>query len=213
MITLTIDGADYEVPSSASDTNWSANQVAWEQAINTYADATGTDLQTLSEAVKPAAVVGTSGSGETFTGISTAYGRNVVHKITLGHAAVADAGAVTTTNFTIWTLPAKTRVLRVIADVTAAFTGEPISAVTMKVGSSSGGTQYLLEGDIWTNPIVLGNTQTELGTGVVGGSSFGTDIAWSGTTVVQIQLECVTGTFAALDTGSVTFYIECCTYP
>ncbi len=149
----------------------------------------------------------------TFTGISTAYGRNVVHKITLGHAAVADAGAVTTTNFTIWTLPAKTRVLRVIADVTAAFMGEPISAVTMKVGSSAGGTQYLLEGDIWSNPIVLGNTQAELGTGVVGGTSFGTDIAWSAATVVQIQLECATGTFANLTTGSVTFYIECCTYP
>ncbi len=33
MITVTVAGTDYEVPSSAADTNWAADQVAFEQAL------------------------------------------------------------------------------------------------------------------------------------------------------------------------------------
>lgn len=43
MITLTVNGEDLEVPSSASDVNWAANQVAWEQAVTTYLNEAGAD--------------------------------------------------------------------------------------------------------------------------------------------------------------------------
>jgi hypothetical protein len=33
LIDITVNGVDYEVPSSAADTNWAANQVAFEQAL------------------------------------------------------------------------------------------------------------------------------------------------------------------------------------
>lgn len=33
MITITVDSVDYEVPSSALDTNWAAKQIAFEQAL------------------------------------------------------------------------------------------------------------------------------------------------------------------------------------
>lgn len=46
-VTITINGTDYSVPSSASDTNWAANQVAWEQAVATYLNATGTTVAAL----------------------------------------------------------------------------------------------------------------------------------------------------------------------
>lgn len=41
-VTITINGTDYSVPSSAADTNWAANQVAWEQAVSTYVNSIGT---------------------------------------------------------------------------------------------------------------------------------------------------------------------------
>lgn len=33
MISITIDGVSYPVPSNAADTNWAASQIAWEQAV------------------------------------------------------------------------------------------------------------------------------------------------------------------------------------
>lgn len=32
-ISLTVNGTSYPVPSSAADTNWAADQIAWEQAV------------------------------------------------------------------------------------------------------------------------------------------------------------------------------------
>lgn len=39
MISITVDGVAYEVPSNASDTNWAAKQVAFEQAMATAVNA------------------------------------------------------------------------------------------------------------------------------------------------------------------------------
>lgn len=39
MITITLNGDDFEVPSSAVDTNWAASQVAYEQALATEINA------------------------------------------------------------------------------------------------------------------------------------------------------------------------------
>lgn len=41
MITITVDGVSYEVPSSAADTNWAAKQVAFEQALATFLNSVG----------------------------------------------------------------------------------------------------------------------------------------------------------------------------
>ncbi len=37
MISIDVNGTPYEVPSSAADTNWAAQQVAWEQAVSSLA--------------------------------------------------------------------------------------------------------------------------------------------------------------------------------
>lgn len=39
MISITVNGVAYQVPSNASDTNWAAKQVAFEQALATLANA------------------------------------------------------------------------------------------------------------------------------------------------------------------------------
>ena len=43
-VSITINGTPYDVPSSAADTNWAAQQVAFEQALATFANATRTLL-------------------------------------------------------------------------------------------------------------------------------------------------------------------------
>jgi len=216
-VSITVDGTDYDVPSSAADTNWAADQVAFEQAVATYLDEVGTEsaastaaLATLSAAVKPTGVVGTAGSGTGITASSTNYGRHVVHKITVGFAAMDVAS--TTESIILWTLPAKTRVLRVIADVTSEFLGGIISAVTLKTGVTEGGEQLLLSGNVLTTPITLGALQAQLGVDLLGGTSFSTDVFWSGT-VVRGSFTSVGANLSELTQGSVTFYIECCTYP
>lgn len=42
MISITVNGTAYSVPSSAADTNWAANQVAFEQALASYVNTIGT---------------------------------------------------------------------------------------------------------------------------------------------------------------------------
>lgn len=212
MITISVDGEDFEVPSSAADVNWAAKQVAFEQAVVAYVD----DVNTLAEAaaptatVAPTAVVGTAGSGEGISGAATNYGRHVVHKISLSYTALGVDD--TTKDVTLWTLPAKTRVLRVIADVTQEFLGGLIADVTLVVGNSTGGDEYLLTQDVFAGVGTYGASQAELGDGVVGGTGFSGDLTWSSTTVVQCRFVS-DEVMSALTQGAATFYIECCTYP
>jgi len=219
-IEIEVTGVDYDVPSSAADTNWAAQQVAFEQALatavntaSTDIDDLETDLAALSAAVEPPAVVGTAGSGTGISAASTSYGRNVVHQVTVGHAALAAAGGVTQTDITLWTLPAKTRVLRVIAQIDQTFTGGSISALVMTCGRAAGGTQYLLSSSVLASTGVRGVMQTELGAGVIGGTGFSSDIIWTTTTTVSARFTATGDDLDTLTTGSVTFYIECCTYP
>lgn len=223
MIDIEILGSEYPYPSSAADENWAARQVVVTQAlaegVNDNADDVGTletDLTALSAAVKPSGVVGTAGSGTGISASSTNYGRHVVHKITVGHAAVAAAaGASTTGDVVLWTLPAKTRVLRVIADITATFTGGSISGVAMVCGNTAGGNAYLLTGSVLAGTATRGLLQSTLGSGINGGTGFFSDFTapWTNTTTVQARFTGTGDNLDQLTTGSVTFYIEACTYP
>jgi hypothetical protein len=206
MISITVDGVAMDVPSSAADVNWAADQVAFEQALVDYVDSV---QEQVDEGVSGAA--GTAGSGTGISGALTYGNRSVVHTITVDSTAlnVADTEA----NVTLWTLPAKTRITRVIADVTTEFTGGAISAVTLTVGRAAGDDEFLLIGNVFAAPITLGNTQAELGAGVLGGGSFASDITWGATQAVVAQFLSTTANLNALTAGSVTFYIECCTYP
>lgn len=47
MIDITVLGTDYEVPSNASDTNWAAKQLAFEQAVAAGVNALDTRVDTL----------------------------------------------------------------------------------------------------------------------------------------------------------------------
>jgi hypothetical protein len=51
MISISVNGVDYDVPSSASDTNWAAAQIAFEQALAAGVSDNTTDVTALQAAV------------------------------------------------------------------------------------------------------------------------------------------------------------------
>lgn len=201
MISITINGTAYEVPSNAADTNWAAAQVAFEQAV-------------VSNAL-PSGIRGTAGAADGLTGAALYYGRHSVRSVTVVSEAFAGTAA-TTKDITLWTLPAKTRVLRVIADVTQTFTGGSISDVDVTVGSSAGGNEYLLSFDADTATGTFGLQQGQLGASIVGATGFATtasDIVWATTTALQCRFTSVGADLEELSQGMCVFYIESCTYP
>lgn len=159
----------------------------------------------------PGGLSGTAGSGTGITTNATAEIRHHLHKITVARTALT--AAATTQDITLWTIPAKTRVLRLIEDVTAAFddAAGPISAVTTTCGTSAGGNQYLLSGSVFA-VTTLGDVVAEMGAGLV--SATLADLpSMSGTTAVQCRWTSTGGNLNTLTTGSSTFYLEEITYP
>lgn len=162
----------------------------------------------------PKSAPGTAGSG---TGFTTNYTNAIVHrvhKITVTEAALAAAAG--TEDETIWTIPAKTRVLRMIAEVTQTFSGGALTNVTMTCGTSAGGNQYLVGGaqcDVGiTETPVCGDVAADIGAGLT--SATVADIpSFTGTTAIQCRFTCTGANCVAATTGSVTFYIEHLVYP
>jgi hypothetical protein len=135
----------------------------------------------------------------------------VIHKITVAETALTDAD--TNQSITIWTVPAKTKILGVVADVTAAFTGGGNTAVTMQVGIAGGDLDaYLVATDVFAAPIVIGDAEAELGTALSNAGPGVGRLPWTGTTAIAATFDSTTGTVAGLTTGSVTFYITCEVY-
>lgn len=157
-------------------------------------------------------VVGTAPVG---TGISVnrlSALRTVLHSVTIAETALTDAD--TSQAIDIWTVPAKTRVVRIIADVTAAFTGGGNTACTLQVGVSGGDTDaYLKAFDCFSGAVTKGLVYADLGvaldpasTGVAAFPDF------TGAKAIAAQWDSTTGTVAGFTAGSVTFWIECVTY-
>lgn len=155
-------------------------------------------------------VDGTAGSGTGFTVNATSNLAHRVHKITVTEAALAAAAG--TEDETIWTVPAKTRVLRMIADVTATFTGPAITDVDVTCGTSAGGNQYLVSFDVDTATGVYGDAAAEIGAGLL--SATVADIpSFSATTAVQCRFTCTGANCSVMTTGSMTIYIESLVFP
>lgn len=152
---------------------------------------------------------GTAGSGTGITVNATGTIRPFVHKITVAETALA---AAATSDITLWTVPAKTRMLRLVAAVTAQHTGGGVTAVDVTCGTSAGGNQYLLSFDADAAAATFGDVAAEIGAGLL--SATVADIpSFSGTTAVQCRYTCTGGNCDLLTAGSTTFYLEGVTYP
>jgi hypothetical protein len=153
-------------------------------------------------------VASSLGTAPSATGVTVdmagAATRTFVHKVTVSETALT--AAATTEDITLWTVPAKTKIKRVIADCTTGFTGGGLTNMTVMVGPAAGSNAYLLAGSIFA-AATLGDVVAEMGAGLV--SATLADIpSFSGTTVISARFTSTTANVVAATAGSVTFYIE-----
>jgi hypothetical protein len=154
---------------------------------------------------------GTAGSGTGYTTIATGSMSHRVHKITVARTALT--AAATTEDETIWTVPPKTRLMRIIVDVGAAFddAAGPISAVTIMCGTSGGSAVYVATSSVFTVN-TIGDVAAEIGTSLTAATV--ADIpSFSGTQAIVCRFTSTGGNLSTLTTGSATFYIEHLVYP
>jgi hypothetical protein len=152
------------------------------------------------------------------TGVTSNHGgalQRQVFKATVAKEAFVSAAV--TSDVTVATLPAKTVVLGVYADLTQVFACTATctsSTLSMTLGTAAGGTELLLSFDADAAITLIGDTDAEMGswlaraTFVQGGrvSSF------SATTPVSLRLTSGTGNIGNgsatnLSQGSITFYL------
>ena len=86
-VSITVDGVGYDVPASASDTNWAPKQVAFEQALATAINTAlsgGSTLPDASGSVRGAVSIGTQtfGGAKTFASV-VVDGSSTLHEVYL----------------------------------------------------------------------------------------------------------------------------------
>ncbi len=154
----------------------------------------------------------TEGSG---TGVTTnvdAEVRRVTYKITVLQSQWI--AAATTADFTIATLPAKTRIFEIIADVTEQFACTAVCTSTtldMTVGKTAGAAEYLDSFDVDAATAQFGIVDAERGSALQGIIN-GEIASWGSTQDVIARLTSGTGNIGDgastnLSGGDITFYI------
>lgn len=154
---------------------------------------------------RSSAVAVTAATG---TGITTNYNgdfRRGFFKITFTEAAFT--AAAVTEDLTVCTIPAKARVVSVVADTTTAFTGGGATTATLRLGKTTNGQEYLLDHSVFATG-TKGLVDGDLGTSINRANAVqGGDIpSWTATTDLKIRLTSDVNV-ADLTAGSVTFYI------
>ncbi len=153
----------------------------------------------------------TAGTGTGLTVNDAGHLGKATYVVTVTYAGFSSASSLTA-DHTIATLPAKTRLIAVYADVTTPFTGGTVSAATLTVGKSAGGVEYLAVCDVKTGAVTKGLADADMGTEMtraaqIQGSAI---VNWTGTTTVSARITTVTDTTDHLAAGSVTFYLVTC---
>lgn len=163
-------------------------------------------------------VIGTNPAG---TGITVSHSGGRANHFVL--KVVIDYTNFTTNgndhDVTLWTVPAKTRVLRVVGDITAGFTdgAGPITTMVLTVGKVAGGNTYLVGAApidamaTGTHGLVLADAGTDLD------DAYGDVPSWSAPTAISARFAAdspvATLGVTNLTAGSATFYIDCEIYP
>lgn len=149
----------------------------------------------------------TAGSGTGLTVNIASDVRRVTYKATTTYAAFAAAGL--TADKVIATLPAKSKLVSVYADVTTPFTGGGATAAAMTFGKTAGGNEYLVSFDVLSGAITRGLADADLGTSINRASAIqGGDMpSWSATTDISARLTTVTANTDQLTAGSITWYL------
>lgn len=158
----------------------------------------------------------TPGSGTGITVNDAGELKAQVYQVTV--ASTAFVCAAVTCDVTLGTLPAKTFVTHALADVTQVLACTATctsSTLSMVVGKTAGGSQYLASFDADAAAAQFGDATAELGASLTEATiptPIGDLASWSTTTAVVLRLTSGTGNIGNgsvtnLSQGSVTFYI------
>lgn len=127
------------------------------------------------------------------------------------NAAQITKPAATTSDIVIATLPAKTRLTKIVVDSTTAWTGTSITAVTWQVGKTTGGSEYIVAFNALAAPVTKGLADADLGTSINRANAVqGGDLpSWTATTPISARITSTGANLSALTTGNITFYLTC----
>lgn len=152
----------------------------------------------------------TQGSGTINTGGEV---RDLLYKSTLTQANFS--AAATTADATVATLPSKTLIIGIWADVTQVFSGGAVATATMTCGKTAGGNEYLVSFDVKSATITRGLVDGDLGTSINRANAVqGGDLpSFTGTTAVQCRMTTTGANTNALTQGSITYYLRTLTLP
>jgi hypothetical protein len=150
----------------------------------------------------------TSGSGTGINPLDRGSVRTLVSKVTISRTPFS--AAATTADVTIATLPAKTQLHGIWAELTQVFSGGSVSAATMVCGKTAGGNEYLVSFDVKSATLQRGLVDGDLGTSINRANAVqGGDMpSWSSTTAVRCRLTTTGANTSALTQGSITFYLK-----
>ena len=151
----------------------------------------------------------TVGSGTGITVNSTGHVNSQVYEVTTAYGAYTDSD--TTKGIVICTLPAKTKIVGVYADTTAAYTGGAVSATTLRVGiTAEDAAEIIADHDVKTAVVTKGLADADMGTSLTRAAAIqgGYLPNWAGTTAIYATINTTTANTEALTAGSTTFYIE-----
>lgn len=156
----------------------------------------------------------TAGSGTGLTVDEAGALRSSIYKVTLDYTGLS-AAALTATH-TIATLPAKTKIVGMIADTTTQYAGTGVTDADIVVGIDSGDLDaFLLTHDVDTATIIVGDEEEDMGALIddaTSNSMAHAYINWAGTTVISVQITTVGANTDQLTAGITTYYIETVKY-
>ena len=180
-----------------------------------------TDAGVTALALYPTAPQLTPGSGTGVTVTNTGEVRRTVYTVTVDRTQFI--AAATTADVTLATLPAKARLVGLVADLTTTFACTATcttATLSLTVGSAAGGAQYLASVDADAAVARFGLLDADLGTALVRAAAIqGGDLpSWTGTTPVSLRLTSGTGNLGTgaatnLSQGSITLYLTVEVYP
>jgi hypothetical protein len=119
------------------------------------------------------------------------------------------SGAALTADVVIATLPAKTRLISIIADTITTWSGGGVTACAQTIGTTLGGTQLIASYDCFTAAITRGLADADMGTSMTRAAAVqgGVIPSWSATTPIYLRITTTTANTNALTQGETIVYL------
>ena len=121
----------------------------------------------------------------------------------------AFTGAATTADVVIATLPARTRLISIIADTITNWSGGGVTACTQTIGTSVGGAQLIASYDCFTAAVVRGLADADMGTSMTRAAAVqgGAIPSWTTATPIHLRITTTSANTDALTQGETIVYL------